>query len=235
MSSTFENLFFFDIPHISLFSLPVLVLHGSLAPTPRLVLKLLLDFFFLLLFLTVLTPLIPFFFFFLQPDGRIAPRSGLASKHFIDTGAGVIDADYRGPVRVLLFNHSDVDFQSKPPIPAQHASHLSLLFPSLLVFFSNPYISFFLFPFRFWRFSRNNLKKGNAVFLWLVCVCVCVCVCSIIIRSLGLVFKNLLVKQGDRVAQLILERVSIYLYIYQLLSLILCPSSPLRLLKFIFG
>lgn len=43
--------------------------------------------------------------------GRVAPRSGLASKHSIDTGAGVIDADYRGPVKVLLFNLSDVDFQ----------------------------------------------------------------------------------------------------------------------------
>lgn len=43
-------------------------------------------------------------------DGRVAPRSGLAAKHFIDTGAGVIDADYRGEVKVLLFNHSDVDF-----------------------------------------------------------------------------------------------------------------------------
>lgn len=43
-------------------------------------------------------------------DGRIAPRSGLAAKHFIDTGAGVIDADYRGEVKVLLFNFSDVDF-----------------------------------------------------------------------------------------------------------------------------
>ncbi|OJD12326.1 deoxyuridine 5'-triphosphate nucleotidohydrolase [Emergomyces pasteurianus Ep9510] len=42
--------------------------------------------------------------------GRIAPRSGLASKHFIDTGAGVIDADYRGEVKVLLFNFSDADF-----------------------------------------------------------------------------------------------------------------------------
>ncbi|KAI1100486.1 dUTP diphosphatase [Jackrogersella minutella] len=42
--------------------------------------------------------------------GRVAPRSGLASKHFIDTGAGVIDADYRGPVKVLLFNHNDADF-----------------------------------------------------------------------------------------------------------------------------
>ncbi len=46
-------------------------------------------------------------------DGRIAPRSGLAVKHFIDTGAGVIDADYRGQVKVLLFNHADADFEIK--------------------------------------------------------------------------------------------------------------------------
>ncbi|KAF8640082.1 hypothetical protein AX17_001322 [Amanita inopinata Kibby_2008] len=43
--------------------------------------------------------------------GRIAPRSGLASKFMIDTGAGVVDADYRGVLFVLLFNHSDKDFQ----------------------------------------------------------------------------------------------------------------------------
>ena len=42
--------------------------------------------------------------------GRIAPRSGLAVKKSIDVGAGVIDADYRGEVRVCLFNFSDVDF-----------------------------------------------------------------------------------------------------------------------------
>lgn len=47
------------------------------------------------------------------PDGRIAPRSGLASKNFIDTGAGVIDADYRGQVKVLLFNHAEADFEIK--------------------------------------------------------------------------------------------------------------------------
>lgn len=43
--------------------------------------------------------------------GRVAPRSGLAVKHGIDTGAGVIDADYRGPVKVLLFNLSETDFE----------------------------------------------------------------------------------------------------------------------------
>jgi hypothetical protein len=42
--------------------------------------------------------------------GRVAPRSGLAVNHFIDVGAGVIDEDYRGEVRVLLFNHEDKDF-----------------------------------------------------------------------------------------------------------------------------
>lgn len=43
----------------------------------------------------------------------IAPRSGLAWKYSIDVGAGVIDADYRGPVGVVLFNHSEVDFEVK--------------------------------------------------------------------------------------------------------------------------
>jgi dUTP pyrophosphatase len=47
------------------------------------------------------------------PDGRVAPRSGLAAKHSIDTGAGVIDADYRGEVKVILFNFSEVDFAIK--------------------------------------------------------------------------------------------------------------------------
>lgn len=41
--------------------------------------------------------------------GRIAPRSGLAWKKHVDVGAGVIDADYRGPVGVVLFNHADED------------------------------------------------------------------------------------------------------------------------------
>ena len=35
----------------------------------------------------------------------------LASKFGIDTGAGVIDADYRGILYVLLFNLGDQDFE----------------------------------------------------------------------------------------------------------------------------
>ena len=45
--------------------------------------------------------------------GRIAPRSGLAAKNMITTGARLINADYRGIVFVLLFNHSDQDLKVK--------------------------------------------------------------------------------------------------------------------------
>eukprot|EP00545_Synedropsis_sp_CCMP1620_P010331 CAMPEP_0119015998 /NCGR_PEP_ID=MMETSP1176-20130426/11763_1 /TAXON_ID=265551 /ORGANISM="Synedropsis recta cf, Strain CCMP1620" /LENGTH=180 /DNA_ID=CAMNT_0006969323 /DNA_START=111 /DNA_END=653 /DNA_ORIENTATION=+ len=41
---------------------------------------------------------------------RIAPRSGLAYKKGIDVGAGVVDADYRGPVGVILFNFGEEEF-----------------------------------------------------------------------------------------------------------------------------
>ena len=51
------------------------------------------------------------------PDGtygRIAPRSGLSTKHMINVGAGVIDSDYRGEVGVVLFNHGDKDIDVRP-------------------------------------------------------------------------------------------------------------------------
>ena len=35
--------------------------------------------------------------------GRIAPRSGLTWKKFIDVGAGVIDEDYRGESIIFFF------------------------------------------------------------------------------------------------------------------------------------
>lgn len=47
------------------------------------------------------------------PDGHVGliwPRSGMAVKHGIDCGAGVIDSQYRGEVKILLFNHSDGEY-----------------------------------------------------------------------------------------------------------------------------
>ena len=45
---------------------------------------------------------------------RIAPRSGLAAKHSIDIGAGVVDQDYRGELKVLMINNSTHPYPVKP-------------------------------------------------------------------------------------------------------------------------
>jgi dUTP pyrophosphatase len=42
--------------------------------------------------------------------GRIVPRSGLALHHHIGVGAGVVDADYRGDLSIVLFKNSDTAF-----------------------------------------------------------------------------------------------------------------------------
>jgi len=47
------------------------------------------------------------------PDGYVGliwPRSGLAAKHGISVDAGVIDAGYRGPVKVLVTNSGNQDY-----------------------------------------------------------------------------------------------------------------------------
>ena len=45
--------------------------------------------------------------------GRIAPRSGLAVKDGINVGAGVVDRDYTGEIKVVLFNHGRKPFNIK--------------------------------------------------------------------------------------------------------------------------
>ena len=45
-------------------------------------------------------------------EAEIRPRSGLAAKHGIGVlnSPGTIDSDYRGEIRVVLFNASDRDY-----------------------------------------------------------------------------------------------------------------------------
>lgn len=42
---------------------------------------------------------------------RIAPRSGLAARSALDVGAGVVDSDYRGELKVVLFNNGTSAFR----------------------------------------------------------------------------------------------------------------------------
>lgn len=48
-------------------------------------------------------------------EAQIRPRSGLAAKHQITVlnTPGTIDSDYRGEIKVILVNHSKVDFEIK--------------------------------------------------------------------------------------------------------------------------
>lgn len=39
--------------------------------------------------------------------GRVAPRSGLAARHGVDTLAGVVDPDFRGELMALIVNTGD--------------------------------------------------------------------------------------------------------------------------------
>jgi dUTP pyrophosphatase len=49
-------------------------------------------------------------------EGQIRPRSGLALKHYISVlnAPGTIDADYRGEIKIILFNAGKEDFSIEP-------------------------------------------------------------------------------------------------------------------------
>ena len=54
------------------------------------------------------------------PNGyclQVNPRSGKAVKNKLVVGARVIDAPYRGEVKIHIFNHSDEDYEVSPHDP----------------------------------------------------------------------------------------------------------------------
>jgi dUTP pyrophosphatase len=42
---------------------------------------------------------------------KLYSRSGLSAKYGIEVGAGVIDSSYRGEIMIVLYNHSDKDYE----------------------------------------------------------------------------------------------------------------------------
>lgn len=42
---------------------------------------------------------------------RLAGRSGLSFKSAVEVHRGIIDSDYRGPLGVIVYNHSDAPFK----------------------------------------------------------------------------------------------------------------------------
>ena len=45
-------------------------------------------------------------------EGQVRSRSGLALKHgvIVLNSPGTIDSDYRGEIKIILFNHGSIDF-----------------------------------------------------------------------------------------------------------------------------
>lgn len=69
--------------------------------------------------------------------GRIAPRSGLASKFGIDIGGGVVDSDYRGNIGVIIFNHSDTPYFIKKHDKIAQIIITKIITPELIEIFDN--------------------------------------------------------------------------------------------------
>ena len=64
--------------------------------------------------------------------GQIAARSGLSMKG-IDIGAGVIDRDYLGVIKVLIINNSDENFNIKTGMRIAQLLCLPIIFPNTVV------------------------------------------------------------------------------------------------------
>lgn len=72
------------------------------------------------------------------PDGycgQIWPRSGLSFKNGIETGAGVIDSDYKSELGVILHNHSKVPFEYKKHMRIAQLLVIPIITPSVVEYF----------------------------------------------------------------------------------------------------
>jgi dUTP pyrophosphatase len=79
--------------------------------------------------------------------GRVAPRSGLATQKGLDVLAGVIDCDYRGEVRCLLYNSGDEAI----PLPA-HSKICQLIIEKIIT------------PLAVWADDISETERGSGGF-----------------------------------------------------------------------
>ena len=79
--------------------------------------------------------------------GRVAPRSGLATKQGLDVLAGVIDSDYRGELCCLLYNTGDARIQ----LPA-HSKICQLIIEKIIT------------PLAVWADEISDTERGSGGF-----------------------------------------------------------------------
>ena len=63
--------------------------------------------------------------------GQIAPRSGLASNHFIGIGGGILDQDFTGNIECLIFNHLNQQFEVTKGIKIAQLIVVKIQYPEL--------------------------------------------------------------------------------------------------------
>ena len=68
-----------------------------------------------------------------QNSYGISSRSGLFLNYGIEVGAGVIDSDYRGEIKVLLYNHSDNNFKIHRGDKIAQLIIEKIMYPPLLI------------------------------------------------------------------------------------------------------
>lgn len=64
--------------------------------------------------------------------GQLWTKSGLASKKSVEIGAGIIDSDYRGEVKVLFINDSEEDIALKKGDPIAQMVIVSICTESII-------------------------------------------------------------------------------------------------------
>ena len=82
---------------------------------------------------------------------KIVSRSGLSAKHSVEKGAGLIDADYRGEIKVILYNLKSTE-------PKQEGLHIHIgdrIAQGIIIPVAMPFMRFM----QYWSPLNKTLNK----------------------------------------------------------------------------